>query len=716
MNDTRERLIKVAKETKTALYGEWYKKKHFDDRNNFFDADKGIFAEAMGLTSVMLLYNCFAENKAVYAKSENDPETQEIVTASLEYIYDVVHNEGYTIAPLRSAEDTRYVINKENAYTDTLTWVLSSSVLIVYAIRQGYLSLDAALETKAIELMADSLAYLLKGQLDCGAWGFSTHPASQESLYFTYAAAASLADFLDYILGELEYYADDGNQSKPVTDFYDWQTVNAINNYYKEYPKAGVYPTADITEVVAAAKSKLQMWLLENCLPLLPKIAECMLLTKDEMKQIGMAEGQQVLVDGKNYINLYYVYYIIDILTTSSSDKRYQSIIAGNDEVTADALKKALKATMNTKDYEYFFEKSAGKYQDQMFNDYINQSIHSARKNFGIARRTGKEFWDDNMMSELQISWRVNGQAFSQTAIDEARGDAAFTEPALVPMALRANTVYCYYIIERADATVDQMFDLICDDRSKKTEAVRKNNLMNDTIKDLWDKANYSLPVTERAIEAIVDYSDYLDQTEEAQIESSGGAYPKTIDEAIDKKIEQFLMSEEGSKLLEAKGYVHSDDAPASVITEDDVNKMIDARVDAIVNRKLDQRLEAAFANVAKPQAQSSHGGFTEDELLALLQMLVAISSQYNAAGKDKIDSIGAQLNTLLETVIGNWMQYTVARSSSLKGANAAELSSETLEQLRKTIVAVLENEHNGAHLLEMYNWARESILEKNMI
>ncbi len=580
MNERLSKLTQVAKETKIALYDEWKKKQCFEDYNNFMEAGRGVLSEAMGLTSVMLLYVCFAENKGVYAGT-NDPDTLAIVEKALNFLYDSVESEGYTISPLRSVEETEGVIDKNHAYVDTLTWVLSSSVLTIYAIRQGLISLSEELERKAIELIADALAHIAHGQLQCGAWGFSVDKDAKPSLYSTYAVAASLGDFLDYIFGELEYYSSDDISSKNIEDFYDWKTVDAINTYYRETPK-DIYPQDNITEVVAKIKSNLQMWLLENCLPILPKLAECNPLSDEEMARIGMVRQTSsetiTKLGGKDYINLYYTYYIIDILTTSSSDKRFDNIAKGTDSVAVDDIKKIYKGIMSESDYAYFFEKNSGANFASMFNDYLNQAIHSARTNFGMARRSGKAFWDSSA-SELIIPWEHN--EISKTRIEEARGDIDITEPALVSMALRANTVYCFYIIERADITVDNMFDMICDDRSPKTETVKKDT----KVKNLWDCINYSLPVTERSIEALVDYSDYLNKTLTEQVSGGSEGAASSIDDAINKKIINYINSDEGKKTIKSLGFVSKDEVPT--VNEADIARIVDEKVSAIINEKL---------------------------------------------------------------------------------------------------------------------------------
>ena len=677
MSERLERLITVARETKEALYGEWKKNQYFEDCNNFYGAGRGIMSEAMGLTSVMLMYVCFAENRGVYT-SINDPETKVIVENAINYIYSSIETDGYTVAPLRDVEETRGVIDKEHSYVDTLTWVLSSATLTIYATRNNLISLGEEIERKAIELIADSLARISDGQLENGSWGFSTDKGAKSSLYATYAVAASLGDFLDYIFGELEYYNNPEKYSD-ITACYDWQTVDAINTYYRENPKS-VYPKDNITETVNKVKSGLQMWLLENCLPLLPKLADCVPLEEDEMARIGMVRqtsSERITnLGGKDYINLYYAYYVIDILTTSSSDKRFNDIAAGRDGVTIDNLKTVYKEIMRKSDYDYFFEKNGGSNAPTLFMDYINQAIHSARMNFSAARRSGREFWDSSA-SELIIPWEHND--VSKSRIEEARGDVEFTEPALIPMALRANTVYCFYIIERADVTVDNMFDLICDDRSPRTETVKKDT----RIKNLWDRVNYSLPVTERSIEAIVDYADYLEKTAatEAAVSSDGGEV--SIESAIEAKIAQYISSDKGRELIKNMGFVRKDEVNLDVST---VEKIVDARVSALIDEKLKG---VTVATNAAPVV-ISEDSFNVDAIIAELENIQHfIGSHYDIPDRYSDDAREKLAYALFELYKGLFSKHI---QQWIEGAaNDQSHSREVLEALKKQFDGLAE-------------------------
>ena len=68
-------------------------------------------------------------------------------------------------------------------------------------------------------------------------------------------------------------------------------------------------------------------------------------------------------------------------------------------------------------------------------------------------------------------------------------------------MALRVNALYAYYICNQSDVAVDRLFDDICSNASADANG--------GSVQYLWDTSSYDLMVTERAIEALVDYYDY---------------------------------------------------------------------------------------------------------------------------------------------------------------------------------------------------------------
>lgn len=647
-------MLQIAKETKEALFKEWEINQYFTDYNNFFGTEKGLLSEAMGLTGTMLMLVAFHGEESIFPGGAEDPQLQKIITSSLNYIYDDIQKDGYTVAPLRSAEDTKALFNQNCSYTDTLTWVLSASVLMIYAIREKIVDMDEQMQGKAIALVSDSLARILDGQLECGAWGFSTDHGCKPSLYFTYTVATSLADFMDYILGELEYYSDEKNLEKDPKEFYDWEVVNAINTYYKENLKP-YFPKDEMSVAVEKAKAALQDWLLKNCFPLLPKIAACTPLTAEEMEIIGVAQQtSQTNIKSwgnKDFLQLYYAYYIIDILTTSSADQRFKKIVNKQDpEITVEALRQACEGKIPATDLDYFFGPRCKSHKlKDFFQDYIDQSIHSVRYNHSIASRTGDSFWK-GYVSELIIPWEHN--TIPAETIADCRGEDAnardpFTEPALIPMALRANTIYCYYIIEQADITVDNLFDAIVEDRSAKSGRTREGV----GVQNLWDGMCYNLAITERAIEAIVDYSDYIKNNEDRAAEiAAESAAITSIDDAIEKKIAAYLRSENGTELIRSLGYAPADEKPEAP----DIDQLVEKKVNALLETRLEEKITERLSMAGMdPYIVSA----TQDPDVIRKQISALISDMgyWLTANSDRLpqknssDNVESLLSTLFE-------------------------------------------------------------------
>ena len=636
MNSRKEKLLNVARSTKDALYAQWKKSEnegYFDDHSNFTGKKgMGLMSEAIGLTSVLLMYIRFVEDKDVFESGKNDFETTKIITTSFNYIYKQITDSGYTVTPYLNVEQTEYLFDKKRSYVDTLTWVLSLSSLMVYADSQKLISLDQNLIENAKELLGDSLTRIIDGQLDCGAWGFSTDKNCKPSLYSTYAVATSMADFFDYIMGELEYYGNEEKQKMPLEEFYLQYSQCVIKDIKPVYERN--HPNRDLVADIIEVRSKLQIWLLKNCLPLLPKLASCVPMEAKERELMGYPkQNNNVIIDGKDYLNLYYAYYIIDILITTSSDKRYKDIIRGKDKaVSLKDLSNSYIGVISDTDFAYFFmDKKNNEKAFSFYDEYTNLAIQSSRASFSNAMRTGEDFWDGKM-SELDILWEHND--IPPQFIGKIRGRAKIKEPTLIPMALRANAVFCYYILERTDVTVDNLFDIICDNRSVESKTVvSEDNETNTQVANLWDNISYSLIVTERSIEAMVDYYDYLEKTVQETEKAILSDETLSLDDVINKKIAAFLKSEEGEELLGELGYVHkNNDCENSAIDFDSIALVVDEKINEAINTRLSKIIERQVqTSVQSNNAPRSFEDVNVDAIIRLLENLqIYMNNNYN--------------------------------------------------------------------------------------
>ena len=235
------------------------------------------------------------------------------------------------------------------------------------------------------------------------------------------------------------------------------------------------------------------------------------------------------------------MYYIIDMLTLTYSDDVFKEIIADPEKLKELASKYSTR--MPKPEIRYFFKEiPSSELYEQMYKAIIEQSIQAARNNFMIASRTGNEFWSSEQ-SELRVQWDHEDEDVHyniQGALNKARD---ITDPALVPMSLRANTCFCYYISNEKDFSLDRLYQMIIDSRAKEDDGGCRINL--------WDDMSYNLQVTERCIEAIVDYHDYIlkfgeddaqevvKQTEITQVVKE--VSKSDLDLAVEKKIEEYL-------------------------------------------------------------------------------------------------------------------------------------------------------------------------------
>lgn len=191
----------------------------------------------------------------------------------------------------------------------------------------------------------------------------------------------------------------------------------------------------DLVQRVEGSRKKMGEWLKDNYLSDLGS------------KEVS-PEGQQ-----EGHILLYYSYFVLDML-----------IICKTDEFFAD-------------------------WADRI-NKGVEHGIYLSRINFDRAY-TDKDWFDNPDKSSLRLNWEDH----ENPSLIPKR-DLKLDEPGLVPLSVRCNALYAYYIANGEDRKMYDLFSILFNNRHEET--------------GLWDFYSYNLMVTERAVEAIVDYNDYL--------------------------------------------------------------------------------------------------------------------------------------------------------------------------------------------------------------
>ena len=565
--DYQEELYEIAKNTKDALFSEWensnaenkfFKDKHVANKMN----RKGLLPEGIGTTSVLLLLAAFG--KSIF--SDDDIEKcNNIINSALVNIRQW-SKDGYLATPILSAENGRRAFNENAGYVDTVTWCLSSAILARYNEKRGLLHLEDDVREYVFEAIGKGILTLCDSQQD-GRWGFRTDTDSQRSLYFSYSASASVADFFDYILGEVALLdlpagATEEEKNAVIESACDNEVVDYINKTYK----------CDIFDKVTYARKSLCKWIIRDALPLFPRIASCDPLNESTLDLLGMWPHEKFESDdtSKIFYHLYYTYYLLDMMVTAGADTHFLEIIENPEELKSLAEYYRDNNRLSRADIYYYFydltfeeeDIKRGQYHyDEFFSKTVECALYAARSQYTNAAKTGKDFWES---AELDLQFN-----HPEEAVKKAVQKLPFKDPSVIAMALRANITYSYYVTETQDIAIERLFDDLCADiyseqRRESFSDIYRMEKDEECVVNLWDCTNYSLSLTERAVEALVDFKDYLDkfynkpmlavERNETVCTATKVEYvsePSAIDKAVEAKIAEYLQSDAGKKLIE---------------------------------------------------------------------------------------------------------------------------------------------------------------------
>ena len=553
-----EKLYNVIIPAKDTIIKNRLEKTFFSDED--YLKTEGILSESIGLTGLLLLLVAFnkkqninSEGKSIIVITEQDKaDINDITEKSVLKIKEWKANQGYSAEPIVPHNKTKKIVGFEtDGYIETITWVLSLCVLIRYASHKlKCLIISSDTEKIIFELANETLQKIMNSQRDDGTWGFMANKSSKKSLYFTYSVGSTLADVYDYIFGEL---VDEAERTK---DDIDTAFLTAIN-------------MENLKTNLDNARKKLAFWLLKDCLLYLPQLSECKpIVSNDPIYELLGLWEQPCEID-KKYINLYYVFYIIDLIVVSEADKRYNEIMMNKNQINDLNLQN--HPALN--EIEKFYLWSCDDHEEnlkELWKDYLDIAIQQSRSNFLLSKRTKGYFWTAPNDSQLRIKWEHTDKNISdQIRTQGINNVEGLWDPAYVPLSLRANVNYIYYLIENSDATLDKLYEIVC--RTRVDEDTFKSMEKSDAEKcilHLWDKEKYSLLLTIRSIEAIVDYHDYIEEyciegedrlqhtkTEEKVQESLlASSYNQTtksnIEKEIQKVISSYIQSKDGKAVL----------------------------------------------------------------------------------------------------------------------------------------------------------------------
>ena len=199
--------------------------------------------------------------------------------------------------------------------------------------------------------------------------------------------------------------------------------------------------------------------------------------------------------------------------------------------------------------------------------------------------------------SELPIKWEhdeIEIQKMAKTALDQSQ--ANLTDPTILPMALRANTVYSYYVTEKPEITIERLFNDVCNN----VYADEFDEDDDEHVLNLWDTVYYNLMITERSIESIVDFYDYINKFDNTTASSEekkpvysasaiceSAASASSLDAAVEAKIADYLKSEAGkAAIMEAVGNTPASIKVAAESSSDSISLQSAIDFISLVNKK----------------------------------------------------------------------------------------------------------------------------------
>lgn len=343
----------------------------------------------------------------------------------------------------------------------------------------------------------------------------------------------------------------------------------------------------ELLEQVQEKRKLTAKWLVEDYLPLLGDGPIDPKLEKDAPK--------------RPHILLYYTYFVLDMLIVNLPDTFLR---------------------------DEFFHKV-----EHQINKGVEHGLYLSRINFDKAH-DDPDWWNDYISSSLELSWENLGKLEEKTKL-LGRMDTARTqiyEPGLVPLSVRCNALYAFYIAQGADKKMSALFRILHDNRDPKS--------------GLWDAEGYSLMVTERAIEALVDYNDYLSKWESGAVEEGS---------AIDSAFRSFVRDAVKQHLQSAGG--------------------------GTTQREAD--VPAATA--------AAQGQFTEEEMLTSLTSILTKVSKHVENGKEfeslrgeKVERFCRTLGELMMSLFYNWLKAGVKDDN--KHPALLEAARDNLEAVRPVL------------------------------
>lgn len=526
-----------------------------------------------------------------------DKRWPDIVRREFNRVEQHVREKGYDATPHVPEKITEKLFSKSAGYyyTDSLSWVLSFTTQIRVAAYRKKLFDDPELLERVQLLMKDALVKICDSACENGGWNFS-NGCTAPHLYYSFAVTEALADFGDYVLGETpELFGFPKGAKQEAED--------------RELCK---FLSGPLVKRVNETREKLLEYLYDTYI---------------EGKVLGESEVEPVEVKGATVPNkhllLYYSYFVIEMLVTC-----------------------------NLPEFRPEW--------DEKINDKMELAIYLSRTDLAraigdltVKVEGGKPWFDDAKASTL---WLDQWSQFREPNLIPAENKLSkLGEPGLIPLAVRCNAQYAYYVAKGKDAHMGKLFALLLDDRDEKDGHF------------LWDAEGYNLLITERAVEAIVDYYDYLLEYQ-SDTSVAGGELAKQS--RIEIALRDIVKSEVEAQLSASGNGATDEGDQKAVLTETELLSLLTSTLTKGEKYLLEGDLDSSMKTSTFDMFERTLRSFMSALIYHRLKEATGNEEQQqnlrkslDVASDNLVDALGPLLGREVGADLGNALLYMVRQA-----------------------------------------------------
>ena len=495
-----------------------------------------------------------------------------IIGGLMQNVIKSIENDGYNIPVDPKIRDGRIVKNVEKFkpnenkdnyhYMDTVSWVLSFMCLLLHVSDNKKMSLKQVDIDTAFKTIKECLSIIINGvnENKGSMWGLFNKNCDV-NWFATYSISEALNDFFLYIVGE-----DPQIRREPIKGALEFLGEEMIINLSRIRAANLKAMIKDLGEYLGDG------YLFDDHGMPFRFDKDCFINSRN---------------NNNDFLGLYNLLFIIDSLIVNK----------------------------NAYDNE-LYRKYFGDFDVDSFNKIIEYANFDLRKFIDKASGAiNRERWDDPSVSIYKFNIRDANKAFNSNE---------FNEPGIIPLFLRVNVVFSYYISQHQEKRVLDAMKMLLDNRNADT--------------GLWDDQSHELFVTERAIEAFVDYWDYYKKYIEKEDEVDE---KKPSDISIDQSI-QNLIKRSLQEYMTEQNILPNDknqDSKKKVTIYNDT--FLEAFTQAFYDMKALQQKGKPYTNVTGARIEDAISAVsdylvpTSDSIDPLLNMLMAKTK--NKEEKDRI-------------------------------------------------------------------------------